>query len=101
MLSVFYGGIMKRVHPVTVLFKLTKYFWVLAVPIIRAILAAGFDVSGAFKGSFIDITVMLFLVSRAVIKYLFTYISAEEKGITVKSGAVMKKTIFMTLQYII
>ena len=86
---------MKRVHPVTVLFKLTKYFWVLAVPIIRAILAAGFDVSGAFKGSFIDITVMLFLISRAVIKYLFTYISADEKGITVKSGAVMKKTIFM------
>ena len=95
MLWFFYGGLMKRVHPVTVLFSLTKYFWVLALPIIRAILAAGFDVSGAFKGSVIDITVMLFLISRAVIKYLFTYISADEKGITVRSGAVMKKTIFM------
>ena len=84
-----------RVHPVTVLFSLTRYFWVLAAPIIRAVLAAGFDVSGAFRGSVIDISVMLFLVSRAIIKYLFTYIYADENGITVKSGAVMKKRITM------
>lgn len=84
---------MRRVHPVTVLFSLTKYFWVLAAPAIRAVLAAGFDVSGAFRGSFIDITVMLILITRAAFKYLFTCIYADENGITVRSGAVIKKTV--------
>lgn len=81
-----------RAHPVTVFFSLTKYFWILTVPIIRTVLALGFDVQNAFAGSEADITVISLLFIRAVIKQRCSSLCFPGGDILLfKSGLILKK----------
>ena len=41
---------LRRSHGLTVFFSLKKYFWVLVLPVIRAVLLYGADVENAFAG---------------------------------------------------
>lgn len=85
-----------RTHPISIAFSLKKYFWVLLIPIIRAVLALGFDITGAFKGAFVDLTIILLLLSRSILQWYFTRIDFDgdfnfviERGILIKQKAII------------
>lgn len=80
-----------RPHGLTVFFSLKKYFWALAVPIIRAVLALGFDLESAFRGYGADIAVTAVLLAYAFSKWLFCTVSVCDSGISVTKGLILKK----------
>lgn len=82
-----------RPHGLTVFFSLTKYFWVLFIPILRTVLALGFDLENAFKGFEADIAIILLLTANALSRWLFCNVTVGESGIELVRGVLLKKKI--------
>ncbi len=82
-----------RFHPLTVLFSLSKYFWVLLVPITRAVLAYGFDFANAFKGYGADLAVISALLLWAVLRWRCSYISVGGNTVRLQKGIIIKKSV--------
>ena len=82
-----------RAHFLTVFFSLTKYFWVLLIPVVRAVLALGFDYQNAFRGYEADILLLTILLIYALSRWFTTFISVTEKEITFKRGVVFRKKV--------
>ncbi len=80
-------------HFLTVLFSLTKYFWVLLLPVVRAVLAFGFDYQNAFKGYEADIFMLSLLFLYAMSRWLFTSLTITEKEMIYKRGVIFRKTV--------
>ena len=83
-------------HFLTVLFSLTKYFWVLLIPVARAVLALGFDYENAFKGYEADIFLLSLLFIYAMSRWLCTSLLITEKEMIYKRGLIFRKTICVT-----
>ncbi len=80
-------------HFLTVLFSLTKYFWVLLLPVVRAVLAFGFDYHNAFKGYEADIFILSLLFLYAMSRWLFTSLTVTDKEMIYKRGVIFRKTV--------
>ncbi len=82
-----------RSHFLTVLFSLRKYFWVLLLPVVRTVLALGFDYQNAFRGYEADISVMMILLLHALSRWMFTFIRTDENSITFRKGLLIRKNV--------
>lgn len=82
-----------RSHFLTVLLSLKKYFWVLLLPVIRTVLALGFDYQNAFKGYEADISVLTILLLHALSRWLFTFIRIDERNIVFRKGVIFRKNV--------
>lgn len=80
-------------HFLTVLFSLTKYFWVLLLPVARTVLAFGFDYQNAFKGYEADIFILSLFFLYALTRWLFSSVKITEKEMIYKRGVIFRKTI--------
>ncbi len=80
-------------HFLTVLFSLTKYFWVLLIPVVRAVLAFGFDYQNAFKGYEADIFILSLLFLYALSRWLFTSLIVTDKEMIYKRGVIFRKRV--------
>lgn len=69
-----------RTHSIMILFQLKKYFWVLLIPLVRTILALGFDVIGAFSGAYIDVILMCLLLGNATLKWYYCSFKVDTEG---------------------
>lgn len=82
-----------RCHYLTVLFSLKKYFWVLLIPVVRTVLAVGFDYRNAFKGYEADIFLLSVLLLYAFTRWLFTSVQINAENITIRKGILFQKTV--------
>ena len=82
-----------RCHYLTVLFSLKKYFWVLLIPVVRTVLAVGFDYHNAFKGYEADIFLLSMLLLYAFTRWLFTSVQINAENITIRKGIIFQKTV--------
>ncbi len=85
-----------RPHGLTVFFSLTKYFWVLFIPILRTVLALGFDLENAFRGFEADIAVILLLTLNSLSRWLLCKITVSESGVELVRGVLLKKKISLS-----
>lgn len=86
---------LRRSHGLTVLFSLKKYFWVLVLPIIRAVLLYGADVENAFAGYGADIALASLILFYSVIKQRFSFIGVKDGAIEYRSGLFVKRTLLL------
>lgn len=87
-----------RAHFLTVFFSLTKYFWVLLLPVARAVLAFGFDYKNAFKGYEADIFLLFILFCYALSRWLCTCVQISGGDIIYKRGFILRKTVKVTAE---
>ncbi len=84
--------------PITIIFSLTKYFWVLLIPIVRAVLRYGFDLATAFRGYGYDIAVISLLFLWAVSRWKFSYIITDRSTVTAVKGMIIRKTVTVDIR---
>lgn len=82
-----------RSHFLTVFFSLKRYFWVLLLPVVRTVLAFGFDYQNAFKGYEADITILSVLFLYALSRWTSTFLMIGENNVSFKKGVFFKKSI--------
>ncbi|MCH5325190.1 MAG: PH domain-containing protein [Eubacterium sp.] len=89
-----------RSHILTIFFSLKKYFWVLLLPVMRAVLLYGMDIENAFAGFGADIAAASLLLLYSIIKRQCTYLSVSDGRVIYKSGLVLKKTVELSFSEI-
>lgn len=89
-----------RPHGLTAFFSLTKYFWVLFIPIFRTVLALGFDLENAFRGFEADIAVILMLILNSLSRWLLCKITVSKSGVELVRGVLLKKKISLSFDEI-
>lgn len=88
---------MKRQHKIAILKYTTKNFWLLLIPLIRGLIAVGFDFYNWFQGAYLDIIVILLIIGLAVLRWRFVQFKILDDGIAVKTGVFMRSD--FTVQY--
>lgn len=83
----------RRSHPLTVFFSLKKYFWLTALPVIRAMLLYGMPPEQAFAGFWADILLAGLILLSAVIKRRTSYLGIDNERVEYKSGLLLKRRI--------
>ncbi len=86
---------LRRSHGLTVFFSLKKYFWVLVLPVIRAVLLYGADVENAFAGYGADIALASLILFYSVIKQRFSLMGVKDGVIEYRSGLLIKRTLLL------
>lgn len=81
---------MKRQHKIAILKYTTKNFWLLLIPLVRGLIAVGFDFYNWFQGAYLDIIVILLIIGLAVLRWRFMQFQILEDGIALKSGVIMR-----------
>lgn len=82
---------MKRQHPVAFLRYTSKNFWLLLIPLVRGLLHVRFDLYSWARGAYIDIIVLLIIISLAVIKWYNIKFEITENGISIEDGVFVRK----------
>lgn len=80
---------MKRQHKIAILKYTTKNFWLLLIPLIRGLIAVGFDFYNWFQGAYLDIIVISFIIGLAVLRWRFVQFQILDDGVAVKMGVIM------------
>ena len=84
-----------RQHPIAFLRYIYKKFWLLAIPFLRTLTHTESRELILKNSIYMDIFVLAIIVIIAVIRWYNTLILTNEKGITIKSGVLAKKEIFI------
>lgn len=81
---------MKRQHKIAILKYTTKNFWLLVIPLVRGLIAVGFDVYNWVRGAYLDIIVIALIILLAVVRWYFVTYEIRETCIRVQSGMLLK-----------
>lgn len=81
---------MKRQHKIAILKYTTKNFWLLLIPLVRGLIAVGFDFYNWFQGAYLDIIVILLIIGLAVLRWRFVQFRILDEGIAVKTGVILR-----------
>ncbi|MGN0674645.1 MAG: PH domain-containing protein [Oscillospiraceae bacterium] len=82
---------MSRQHKIAILKYTTKNFWLLLIPLVRGLIAVGFDFYNWFQGAYLDIIVITLIVGMAVARWYFITFEIGDEGIYVNSGVLVRK----------
>lgn len=77
---------MSRQHKIAILKYTTKNFWMLLIPLVRGLVAVGFDFYHWLQGAYWDLIVVLLMIGFAVLRWYFVRFDVGEKGIRVSHG---------------
>ncbi len=77
---------MSRQHKIAILKYTTKNFWMLLIPLVRGLIAVGFDLYSWVKGAYWDLIVILLMIGFAVMRWYFVRFDIGEKGIFLSYG---------------
>lgn len=83
---------MTRQHKIAILKYTTKNFWMLLIPLVRGLIAVGFDVYNWLRGAYWDIIVILLMIGFAVLRWNFTKFNIGEKEIFVTKGIFVRRS---------
>ncbi|MCM1330445.1 MAG: PH domain-containing protein [Ruminococcus sp.] len=81
---------MKRQHKVAILKYTTKNFWLLLIPLVRGLIAVGFDLYNWFQGAYLDIIAISLMIGLAVLRWRFVQFQILEDGVAVKTGVLLR-----------
>lgn len=81
---------MKRQHKIAILKYTTKNFWLLLIPLVRGLIAVGFDLYNWLQGAYLDIIVILLMIGLAVLRWRFVRFQIAEEGVAVKTGVFLR-----------
>ena len=81
---------MKRQHKIAILKYTTKNFWLLLIPLVRGLIAMGFDFYSWLRGAYWDIIVILLIIGLAILRWWNVCFEIEEEGILVKDGVFVR-----------
>lgn len=82
---------MSRQHKIAILKYTTKNFWLLLIPLVRGLIAVGFDFYNWFQGAYLDIIAITLMVGMAVARWYFITFEIGDEGIYVNSGVFVRK----------
>lgn len=88
---------MKRQHKIAILKYTTKNFWLLLIPLVRGLIAMGFDFYNWLQGAYLDIIVVLLIIGLAVLRWRFVQFQILDEGVAVRIGVIAKSE--FTLPY--
>ncbi|MCM1023371.1 MAG: PH domain-containing protein [Prevotella sp.] len=77
---------MSHQHKIAILKYTTRNFWMLLIPLVRGLAAAGFDFYHWLRGAYWDLIVVLLMIGFAVLRWYFVRFEVGEKGISVSHG---------------
>ena len=72
---------MNRQHKIAILKYTTKNFWLLLIPLVRGLIAMGFDFYNWLQGAYLDIIVILLIIGLAVLRWRYIRYEVREEGI--------------------
>lgn len=81
---------MRRQHKIAILKYTTKNFWLLLIPLVRGLIAVGFDFYNWFQGAYLDIIVILLIIGLAVLRWRFVQFQILDDGVAVKMGVILR-----------
>lgn len=91
---------MKRQHKISILKYVKGKIWLLILPLLRGLLSEKMDLNGWIKNAYMDIIVILFLITYAVLRWWSVQYEIFKKGIYVKSGIVFRQETFIPYEAI-
>lgn len=81
---------MSRQHKVVILKYATKNFWMLLIPLVRGLIAMGFDFYSWLQGAYLDLVVIFLMIGFAVLRWYFVKFHIGEKEIFVSRGILVR-----------
>ena len=87
----------KRVHPIYILESIYKQLFLLLIPLLRGLLPVFPADSltewliGWVSGAWMDLLVLLFILTYSFLNWRFQYYTIDEKGLTVYKGILIKR----------
>lgn len=87
----------KRVHPIYILESIYKQLFLLLIPLLRGLLTVFTADSltewliGWVSGAWMDLLVLLFILTYSFLNWRFQYYTIDEKGLTVYKGILIKR----------
>lgn len=75
-----------RQHPIRILELTTKNFWLLAIPLVRGLIALQFDVYNWLRGAWLDIVVILFIGGTAFFRWYSVNYQINDNSIKYTKG---------------
>lgn len=81
----------RRQHKIVILKYVTGKFWLLLFPVLRGLFTLRYDFHYWLKGAYLDIIVILLMLSSAIIKWYFVRFEADKKGIYVRKGVLLRR----------
>ena len=89
---------MKRQHPIAMLRYTTKNFWLLLIPLLRGLLALGFDLYSWVSGAYLDILIIFAILGFAYLRWCNVYFEAAEDGIKFHTGIFLEAENFIPFE---
>lgn len=86
---------MKKQHPIAMIRYTSKNFWLLLIPLVRGLLALGFDFYSWLSGAYLDILVVLIILGAAFFIWWNITFKTEETGIKFSEGVFVKREYFI------
>lgn len=87
----------KRVHPITIVESIYKQLFLLLIPLLRGLLSVFTADSlsdwlyGWIGGAWMDILVLIFILSYSLLNWCFQFYTVDEHGLTVYKGILIKR----------
>ncbi len=75
-----------RQHPLRIFSYMNKYFWLLSIPLVRGLYLLKFDFATWARGAWLDIAVILLILTFAIIRWLQVSVIFNGDSITVRKG---------------
>lgn len=85
----------KRTHPITILEFVSKYLFLLLIPILRGLfylLTTTHDFYNWLAGTWMDLLVVLFILLASYLRWRFQFYRYDEQGLTVRRGILIQRT---------
>ncbi len=83
----------RRSHILTVFFSLKRNFWVLLLPVIRAVLLYGTPPEKALAGFAADLIPAGLILLGGIVKHRRSYLAVTDDEVAYKSGLILKKSL--------
>ena len=86
----------KRTHPITILEFVSKYLFLLLIPVLRGLfylLTTSHDFYNWLAGAWVDLLVVLFILLASYLRWRFQFYRYDEQGLTVRRGVLIRRTV--------
>ena len=86
----------QRTHPITILELVSKYLFLLLIPVLRGLfylLTTSHDFYNWLSGAWLDLLVVLFILLASYLRWHFQFYRYDEQGLTVHRGILLRRTV--------
>ncbi len=87
----------KHPHPIMIFENLSRFLFLLIIPLIRGFLYAVFggSITSWLQGAWFDLLVVFIMVAASVLQWVFFTYTVYRKGILVRRGVIMRNSFFI------